>query len=192
MDSGPAWRRYCKQWSGLAGHEGANMSRALVEQGLKVHAQHGHDELTAAFQTLIAPGDAQAARELSSFAFCAMEMGTVKECDVLLTYAQHMDTCKMCAIHSPATVTRADYSTVLIVEEARDARKHCHPHLCTSHICRHPMQGCRAQDVRDWGGGAQPCTFHCGWGECRAAAAHLGVMRRSCQEEQRRPSHQDF
>ena len=80
------------------------MSRALLGQSLNVHAQQGHDELTAAFKALIAHGDAQAASNMLAFAVCAMEMGTVKECDVLLTDDQHIKICKMCATPHPATM----------------------------------------------------------------------------------------
>ena len=38
------------------------------------------------------------------------------------------------------------------------------------------MQACRAEDVQDWGGGAEPHTLHWGRAARHAAAAQLGIM----------------
>ena len=80
-------------WLGMKEPE---MSRELASKGLKVFAQQGHLQLLEAFQTLTDPDAAKSEKRVSPHSACAMAMGTLKEPDVLLTYAQHMDASDMC------------------------------------------------------------------------------------------------
>ena len=82
-------------WLGLK-EPGA--ARSLAEAGLKVHADIGSAQLQKAWLSLMAatmqlPAPAE---ERSTFAVCAMEIGTRKEPDVLLTYCNYMDATQRC------------------------------------------------------------------------------------------------
>jgi hypothetical protein len=84
-------------WLGL---KEPSAAKALATAKLKVYPGDGHAELTRAFQALLAerkgsPAPVHAAGPLTAFSSCAMEMGTVKEPDVFLTYAHYMDDAKM-------------------------------------------------------------------------------------------------
>ncbi len=80
-------------WLGMKEPE---MSKELASKGLKVFAQQGHLQLLDAFQTLTNPDTTESEKRVSPHSACAMAMGTLKEPDVLLTYAQHMDASHMC------------------------------------------------------------------------------------------------
>lgn len=69
--------------------------------GLPVRADTGDADLQHAFTALMAAGGQRPpppAQQRSAFSSCAMQMGSVKEPDVLLTHAQHMDNCKRCSV----------------------------------------------------------------------------------------------
>ena len=75
-------------------------AKALATAKLKLYPGDGHLELTTAFQGLLAerkglPAPLHATGPRTAFSSCAMEMGTVKEPDVFLTYAHHMDDARM-------------------------------------------------------------------------------------------------
>ena len=63
------------------------MSRELARKGLKVFAKEGRAELLHQFQILTNPAAAVPEKTVSPHSACAMAMGTMKEADVLLTYA---------------------------------------------------------------------------------------------------------
>ena len=75
-------------------------STELTKKKLKVFVDNGRAQLLEAFQTLSNPGAPEAKKEVSLHSACAMAMGTLKEPDVLLTYARHMDASQEC-VSSP-------------------------------------------------------------------------------------------
>ena len=82
-------------WLGMKEPE---MSRELARKGLKVFAKEGRAELLLQFQILTNPAAAVPEKTVSPHSACAMAMGTTKEADVLLTYAQYMDASRMCVL----------------------------------------------------------------------------------------------
>lgn len=81
-------------WLGL---KEPTAAKTLAAAGLPVRADTGNADLQHAFAALMAAGGQQPlppAQQRSAFSSCAMQMGSIKEPDVLLTYAQHMDNCK--------------------------------------------------------------------------------------------------
>ena len=75
-------------------------AKSLATAKLKIYPGGGRSELTRAFQALLAerkemPAPLHVAGLRTAFSSCAMEMGTVKEPDVFLTYAHHMDDARM-------------------------------------------------------------------------------------------------
>lgn len=78
----------------LLGLKEPSAAKALGSAGLGVHPDKGCADLSRASAVLMGAMGPQAlppVQPRSAFASCAMEMGTIKECDVLLSYAQHMD-----------------------------------------------------------------------------------------------------
>ena len=66
-------------------------SKIFAGHGLSIFAAKGQGELQHAFQQLLSAEPNGPSLVRSPFAACAMEMGTIKEADVLLTYAAYMD-----------------------------------------------------------------------------------------------------
>ena len=66
-------------------------SKELPGYGLRLYATEGHTRLLQALAEMRSPvqGDSVAGR--GAFAACAMDMGTIKEEDVMLTYLRLMD-----------------------------------------------------------------------------------------------------
>lgn len=95
MQSQPAMPPY--DWS----LKESTAAKTLAAAGLPVRADTGDADLQHAFTALMAAGGQRPpppAQQRSAFSSCAMQMGSVKEPDVLLTYAQHMDNCKRCSV----------------------------------------------------------------------------------------------
>src|SRR5206468_1524602 len=81
----------CALWLGL---KKGSAAKKLAACGMVVHVEAGCTDLQHAFATLMAATGNQElppAQPRSAFASCAMKIGSIKEDDVLLTYAQHMD-----------------------------------------------------------------------------------------------------
>ena len=81
----------------LLGLKIPSAAKTLASAGVGVHADKNCADMTHAFGTLMAAiglHDPPPAQQRSAFASCAMQMGSIKECDVLLSYAQHMDALK--------------------------------------------------------------------------------------------------
>ena len=71
-------------------------SNQLASDNIRLHPTDGHARLLRALAEMSA-AECSAAPDRGAFAACAMAMGTIKEDDVILTYAQHMDEHKECA-----------------------------------------------------------------------------------------------
>ena len=125
------------------------MSKKLAGKGLKVHALHGHTELLAAFRTICAPEAATANSMRTPFAPCAMEMGTLKECDVLLTYAEHMEACHICVSQHLFHKRPQDWAAADLDEDIFSAAMRCKKEQLDRRfkqiLCG--MQGYTAEDV---------------------------------------------
>lgn len=88
-------------WVGMKEH---TFSKALASKGLCIYADDGHQALLQAIQELQSAAPLPTApKPRSPFAACAMEMGTIKESDVLLTYLNFMDANRECASSSICT-----------------------------------------------------------------------------------------
>lgn len=66
-------------------------SKELASYGLRLHASEGHARLQQALAKLQGSDHQRSMSDRGPFAACAMEMGTIKESDVILTYIRHMD-----------------------------------------------------------------------------------------------------
>jgi hypothetical protein len=66
-------------------------SKQLAAHGLRLYSSDGHSRLLQALAHMHRTEQPTRASGRGVFAACAMEMGTIKESDVMLTYLQHMD-----------------------------------------------------------------------------------------------------
>ena len=66
-------------------------SKELAASKLRLYASEGHSRLCQALSDMRSAEPASNVSGRGPFAACAMEMGTIKEPDVMLTYLQHMD-----------------------------------------------------------------------------------------------------